>query len=121
MQGYISEYPFKISLKKVWINYLKHRIEHHQTSVFLEHYFKSSYISKAHVLLAEQMKQPVYKIIERGKREMLVKNDVETPLLFLAMLGVLREIADDHFMGYNTLNEEKIEKAFELCWDMIKA
>lgn len=121
MSGYSPDYPFKIALKKVWTNYLHHRIEHHETSVFLEQYYKSTFIPKDHVLLAEQMKQPVYDIIERGKKEMLVKNNVDTPCLFLAMLGVLRELADEHVMGYNILSDEKIEKAFDLCWDMIKA
>lgn len=121
MSGYNPNFPFKITLKQVWTNYLHHRINHYKTSVFLESYYKSPFIPKDHVLLAEQMKQPIYSIIERGKKEMLVKKDVETPYLFLAILGVLRELADEHVMGYNILSDEKIEKAFNLCWDMIKA
>jgi AcrR family transcriptional regulator len=121
LKGYTSSKPFKLGLKVIWINYLKHRIEYHEESVFLEQYYRSLYISPEHKRKAESMKTPVHNVIQRGKEEMLVKKDVDDEMLFLAMLGFIRELADEHVTGVYELNEERIEKAFQLTWDMIKA
>ncbi len=67
------------------------------------------------------MKTPVHELIKRGKKEMLVKKDIDNEMLFLAMLGFIRELADEHVSGVCILNQERIDKAFQLSWDMIKA
>src|SRR5690606_19517127 len=72
MQGYDPVEPFRIGLKKVFVNYLTHRIEHHSESIFLEQYYRSPYIPEEQNALAEAMKHPVYEVIKRGKREMLI-------------------------------------------------
>jgi AcrR family transcriptional regulator len=120
MQGYDPAEPFRIGLKKIWVNYLTHRIEHHSESVFLEQYYRSPYITEEQSALAEAMKHPVYEVIQRGKREMLIKNDVDVEMLFLAMIGFVRELADEHVTARYKMNPERIEKAFQLSWDMIK-
>lgn len=121
LKGYSEDLPFKIAIKTVWINYLNHRIEHHKESVFLEQYYRSPFISAEHKKLAELMKEPVHQIIQRGKREMLIKNDVDDEMLFLSMLGFIRELADEHVAKVYKLNDEKIEKAFQISWDTVKA
>lgn len=120
MKGYNEAEPFKIGLKKVWINYLKHRIENHEESVFLEQYYRSPYISREENKMAEALKHPVLELIQRGKKEMLIKPDVDDNLLFLAMIGFIRELADEHVTKSYKLNEERIDKAFQLSWDTIK-
>lgn len=120
MHGYDLADPFRIGFKKVWINYLKHRIENYEESVFLEQYYRSQYITKKQRLMAESMKHPVHVMLQRGKKEMLVKSDVDDEMLFLALLGFIRELADEHVSGVYKLNKEKIEKAFQLSWDTIK-
>jgi AcrR family transcriptional regulator len=120
MQGYDPSEPFRIGLKKVYINYLTHRIEHHSESIFLEQYYRSSYITEEQNALAEAMKHPVYEVIQRGKREQLIKNDVDDEMLFLAMLGFVRELADEHVTKQYKMTPERIEKAFQLTWDMIR-
>jgi TetR/AcrR family transcriptional regulator, repressor of fatR-cypB operon len=121
MTGYDSNEPFLTGLKKVWINYLKHRIEHYKESVFLEQYYRSPYISKQEIQMAEFMKSPVQKMIGRGKDEGLVKADVDDEMLFLAMLGFIRELADEHVTGVYELDQKRIEQAFQLSWHTIKA
>lgn len=119
LKGYNDSMPFKESLKTVWLNYLKHRIEHHEESVFLEQYYRSPYITRQHKKLAESMKTPVHRLIFRGKMEGFVREDVDDQMLFLAMLGFIRELADEHVDSVYVLDEEKIDKAFQLSWDML--
>ncbi|MCG8699948.1 MAG: TetR/AcrR family transcriptional regulator [Bacteroidales bacterium] len=120
MKGYDESEPFKIGLKKVWLNYLKHRVQYYEESVFLEQYYRSPYITKEHKEMAESMKHPVHELIQRGKKELLVKNDFEDEMLFSALIGFIRELANDHVNKVYELTEERIEKAFHLSWDMIK-
>ena len=120
LQGYDETEPFRIGLKKIWINYLTHRIEHYEESVFLEQYYRSPFITKDHKRLAEKMKSPVHKLIQRGKKEMLIKNDIDDEMLFLSLLGFIRELADEHVTNVYKLNKERIEQAFQLSWDTIK-
>lgn len=124
-ERFIADYnrsqPFVICLKKIWINYLKHRIEFHDESVFLEQYYRSVYITKEQKQLAEEMKTPVFDLIERGKNEMLLKQHVDNQMLFSAMIGFIRELADAHVEGRYTMTQNKIEEAFKLSWDLVKA
>jgi hypothetical protein len=66
------------------------------------------------------MKHPVHALIRRGKFEQLVKPSIDDEMLFLSMLGFIRELADEHVCQVYVLNKERIEQAFQLSWDTIK-
>jgi len=121
LENYDPNAPFRESLKLVWINYLMHRIYHYKKSHFLEEYYKSQFISDSHKQMAEQMKKPIHDIIQRGKDLGLVRGDVDNEMIFLGMLGFIRELADEHVANVIILDEDKINKAFEMSWNMIKA
>ncbi len=70
--------------------------------------------------MAEFMKSPVQQMIRRGKVEGLVKRDVDDEMLFLAMLGFIRELADEHVTGVYELDQKRIDQAFQLSWHTIK-
>ncbi|MDA3780737.1 MAG: TetR/AcrR family transcriptional regulator [Bacteroidales bacterium] len=120
LKGYDKNKTLKIGLKTIWINYIKHRIEHYAESVFFEQYYRSPYITDQHKRIAESMKIPVHDLIQRGKDELQIKQDVDNEMLFLSMLGFIRELADEHVTGVYQLTENRIEKAFQLSWDTIK-
>jgi len=120
MKGYDAGQPFIEGLKRVWLNYLDHRIAHHDESVFLEQYYRSPYISAEELHMAESMKVPVHQMIRRGKAEKFIREDVDDEMLFLSMLGFIRELADEHVSGVYVLDEVRIEKAFQISWEAIK-
>jgi len=121
MKGYDKSQPLLGGMKLVWLNYLKHRIEYHDESVFLEQYYRSPYISDDELQMAESMKEPVHEMIRKGKAEKLIREDADDEMLFLAMLGFIRELADEHVSGVYVLNNKRIEKAFQISWETIKA
>lgn len=92
LEYYNPKAPFKIGLKTVWKNYLMHRMNHYKESNFLELYYRSAYITETHKQMAEEMKKPIHKIIQRGKNEMLIKQDIDDEMIFLGMLGFIREL-----------------------------
>ena len=120
LEGYNHDEEFLKCFRRIWMNYLKHRMEHHEASVFLEQYYRSPYISKDHLEMAEGMKEPVKRMIQRGKEDGLVRQDRDNEMLFLSMLGFIRELADEHVSGVYELNKQRIEQAFELSWDTIR-
>jgi AcrR family transcriptional regulator len=120
MQGYEEGMDTRAALKKIFLNYLYHRIEHYDESVFMEQYYRSPYIAEDTRALAESMKTPVHRLIQKGKDEGIIRLDVDNEMLFLGMLGFLRELADEHIAGLYELNSDKINQAFELSWEMLR-
>ena len=118
--GYDKSEPFRVCLRKVWMNYLKNRIENYDESVFMEQYYHSPNITVAQKRLAEAMKEPVYTIINRGKEEGFLNNSVDTEMMFSGMIGFIRELAYEHMGGRYILNDTRIERAFEINWKMIE-
>lgn len=121
IDGFDPEQSFKVCLKRVWVNYLKNRIENHEESVFMEQYYHSPYITMSQKKIAEEMKKPVYDLINRGKQEGLLDANIDTWMHFSAMIGFIREIAYEHVAGRLVLSSSKINEAFEMNWRMIKA
>lgn len=120
MQEYDETKPFNEGFRQVWFNYFTHRVHHYKESVFMEQYYRSPYITTEDKNLAESMKHPIHQLMQRGKRELLVKNNVDDEMLFLSLLGFIRELADEHVAGVYTLTDEKIEMAQQLSWENIK-
>lgn len=120
MKGYEEGQPFLEGLKQVWMNYLWHRIRFHDESFFLEQYYRSPYISGDELQMAESLKTPVLQMIQRGKEEKVIREDADDEMLFLSMLGFIRELADEHVAGIYVLDNARIEKAFQISWEAIK-
>jgi len=120
LDGYNPEQPFKVRLKKVWVNYLKNRIENYEESVFMEQYYHSPYITLSQKKIAEEMRAPIHEIINSGKMEGLINKNIDTEMMFAAMIGFIREISYEHVGGRYILNTERINTAFNLNWQMIK-
>ncbi len=120
MHGIDGKSSFKNCIKKVWMNYLTHRLQHYEESIFMEQYYRSPYISGNTLAIAEAMKKPVHDLIQKGKEDGLVRTDADNEMLFLSMLGFIRELADEHITNVYPLNATRIEMAFELSWSTIK-
>ena len=120
MQGYSPDEDFLMALKNLLINYLKHRMEDYEKSVFMEQYYRSPYISPREMVMAESLKKPVHNLIRRGKNEGLVRKDMDDEILLMALLGFIRELADEHVSGVYKLNQERIDQAFRLSWSTMK-
>lgn len=119
LAGFNPDLPYKECLKTVWVNYLNHRINFHDESIFMEQYYYSSYITLAQKQLAEEMKKPVYEIIDKGKKQGFINDKLETEMMFSAMIGFIRELANEHIENRFIMISNRIDQAFELSWKMI--
>ena len=120
VKSFNSALPFKSSFKSIWVNYLKHRIEYHNESVFLEQYYYSGHITESQKLALEQMKSSIYEMMQQGQDEGFLVSDVDKDILLSAVMGFIRDLADEHVAGRYQLNSARIESAFNLSWKMVK-
>lgn len=119
-KNYDVEEPFKIGFKTIWQNLLKYRMERFEEAVFMEQCYHSPFVTESNKEISKKLLQPLYALMERGKKENLIK-DVDTFLLLTFMVGSLTEVVKhSHFSG-RRITKAVVEKMFQLCWDGLKA
>lgn len=118
--GYLENAPFKISFRKIWYNLLNIMISNYKENIFHEQYQHSQYSNEETIKLSSEMILPIMNIIERGKKEGLIKN-IDNLLICAYIYGCIKEMINlSKFFG-NKLDEKMVEDFFVVCWDGIKA
>ncbi|GAC1452118.1 MAG: hypothetical protein NVSMB7_14800 [Chitinophagaceae bacterium] len=118
-RGYEDEMPFKKGFKIIWNNILQHRMENFDVSVFLEQCYHSPFISASTKEMSRQLLRPLYKLMERGKEEIILK-DLDTIMLLIFMMGSITEVIK--YVNYHKkkITGDMIKNAFIICWDGLK-
>lgn len=119
-KNYDAEKPFKIGFKTIWTNLLKYRLKRFEEAVFMEQCYHSPFITESNKETSKKLLQPLYSLMERGKKEKLVKN-IDTFLLLTFMVGSLSEVVKHAHYSGKKLTKHVIEDTFQLCWDGLKA
>jgi AcrR family transcriptional regulator len=121
LEGYNEKDPFKISLKKIWLNLLNVlRIKYRET-IFHDQYYHSPYSKEENIKLSQDSMLPLIELLEKGKREGLIK-EVDNILILTYIYGGIRELTNiKKYTSEYYFSDEVIEKYFMICWDGIKA
>ncbi len=119
-QGDDSAAPYKMRVRRMWLNMLADRLERHAQLLFQEQYHGSPNISAANRELGAQFARFFSEFLARGQAEEILK---AVPIAFLiaSIAGSSRETARQIRAGGLLDNEETRNTAFMLCWDAIKA
>jgi len=118
--GYDAKMPFKKGFKTIWMNLLRYQIEKFEEAVFLDQCYHSPFIEESTKDITRKLFQPLYKLIEQGKKEGLVKN-IDTFLLLTFMKGSINETVKHSNYSGRKISVTVMEQAFNLCWDGLKA
>ena len=118
-KNYEPAKPFKIGFKTIWLNLLKYRLDKFEQAVFLDQCYHSPYITESNKVITKKLFQPLYKLVERGKEERLLKN-IDTFLLLTFMVGTINEVVKHTRYNGKPLTKSMMEQMFNLCWDGIK-
>ncbi len=110
---------FDLRVKSIWFNYLSHRMEYYNESIFMEQYYRSPFISEEQRKLDHNMKKPVIDLIKEGQDIGKMSSKYDAEMILHMILGFIRELANEHFMGYYILDKKKIEDAFSLSMQSI--
>jgi TetR/AcrR family transcriptional regulator, repressor of fatR-cypB operon len=118
-KGYNDSMPYKDGFKIIWNNILNHRLDNFDLSVFMEQSYHSPFISESTKEMSRQLIQPLYKLIDRGKEEKLLKNTDTTMLLIFMMNSVTATVK---YVNYHNkkITPDMIKQAFTICWDGLK-
>jgi AcrR family transcriptional regulator len=118
-KGYNETSPFKKGFRIIWNNILQYRLANFDVSVFMEQCYHSPFISESTKEMNEQLFQPLYKLMERGKAEKLL-NNYDTLLLLILMMGSITGVIK--YINYHKkkTTADMMENAFTICWDGLK-
>ena len=119
MEGYDSTAPFMVNFEKIWKNYLFTMMNQPEAAAFLEQYYRSPYLRQSVRDETEKLLQPVFDLLEKGKKERLVKN-IPTPLLVIQLSGAISEFVRWHQSGQVNSGKSTVDQVFRLAWDSIK-
>ncbi len=119
MEGYNHSAPFMFNFELIWKNYLASQLNHPEAAAFMEQYYRSPYLRQSVKEETDRLLQPIFDLLERGKKERLVK-DIPTSLLAIQLSGAISEFVRWHVTGQIASDEVTINHAFRLAWDSIK-
>lgn len=111
--------PFKLSMKALFDNYIKNRIDYFEEHFFVEQCSNSHYLDAESKELDEAAFVGVFELLEKGKKELLIK-DLENTIITAHMMGSANELVALCTKNKLIINKRFLDQAFSLCWDGIK-
>lgn len=118
-EGYVPGQDFKKSFRKIWTNMSWYKLRNARETIFIEQCYHSPFITQTTRDFIRQLFEPLYDLLERGKKEGVIK-DVDTSLLISYVVGISNEaVKNAHYKGLD-INPDLIETLFVLCWDGLK-
>lgn len=119
-ENYNEQEPFKNSFKTLWHNLLHYRINNFSEAVFMDQCCHSPFLSKSNQEITESILEPLFKLIDQGKSEHLIR-ELDNFLLITFITGGINEIVKyAHYQG-EMLTKSVVKDIFEMCWNGIKA
>lgn len=117
--GYKDKVAYKKGFKTIWNNILDDRIKNFDVYVFMEQCYHSPFISESTKEMSKQLLQPLFKLMERGREEKILK-DLDPIMLLIFMMGSITEVIK--YVNYHKkkITPEMMENAFIICWDGLK-
>lgn len=111
--------PFKLSMKALFDNYIKNRIDYFEEHFFVEQCSNSHYLDAESKKLDEAAFIGVHYLLDKGKKELLIK-EMDNSLITAHMMGSANEIVTMCMKNHIKTNKAFLDQAFLLCWDSIK-
>jgi AcrR family transcriptional regulator len=111
--------PFKVSMKDLFENYIKNRVDYFEEHFFVEQCSNSHFLDPESKKLDEAAFVGVFELLDKGKKELLVKN-MDNAIITAHMMGSANELVTMCMKHNIKINKGFLDQAFSLCWDSIK-
>lgn len=111
--------PYKQTFDAVWKKYYLVTLENRQASAFIEQYYMSHFYNKKKKEEAHQSLKLIYELLERGKKEKLIKN-IDNALLIAQVNGPILDITKMITAGNIENSTQTMNLALQMAWDSIK-
>jgi AcrR family transcriptional regulator len=110
---------FKEAFRKVWFNIFQYRTEKFEEAIFLEQCYHSPFINAGSRKMSDQLLQPLFSLMEQGKKERQIRN-MDTSLLLATMIGSISETIKHSHYNHKKVTKSHKEQLFEFCWEGLK-
>jgi AcrR family transcriptional regulator len=119
LRNYDENEPFKVGFRKIWTNIFQDKLNQHQCSVFTDQCYISPYLDEKTREAMDKMVTPFFTLMERGKKEHLVK-EMDNMLLLSCVMGNINEFVHLIRAGKIEPTKENVDACFTISWDSIK-
>lgn len=112
--------PVRVTFLKMCGAFIDYLIDHQAEIVFMTQVAASPFLTEQTRATAALGVRPLTDLLERGKREMLLK-DIDTALMLAFLQGAVREVAPLVARAPKARRARLTEQISALCWDALKA
>jgi AcrR family transcriptional regulator len=118
-QDYDPKAPFHTGFRTIWMNVMRYRMEKFEEAIFLEQCLHSPFITASNRETANQLIQPLFSLMERGKKEKKIRN-LDNFLLLASIIGSISEVNKHAHYTNRKLSGSELAAVFDLCWDGLR-
>lgn len=111
--------PYKQCFDAIWKKYFEATIKNRHASAYIEQYYRSPFYNKKSKDVAHQSLSLIYELLERGKKEKLIKN-IDNALLLAQLNGPVLDISKMIQAGNIKMNKQTLAHALQMAWDSVK-
>jgi AcrR family transcriptional regulator len=111
--------PVRAAFSRMCAAFLEYLIEHRAEIIFMSQVANSPFLTKKTRAAAALEIRPLREVLERGKRELLLK-DLETSFMIAFLQGTLRELATVVAHEPRANRAKRFEQIATICWDGLK-
>lgn len=101
-------------------NLMDYALNNRDDFLFLEQFSNSPLIEKINKEEGYEMFQTLYEIVERGKREHILKQEDSTILITYCYFPII-QLVKEHFKGTFRFSKEILDRVICMSWDAVKA
>lgn len=110
----------RASFQRTCVAFVEYVVEHRAEIVFMTQVVNSPYLTAATRAEAAIGVRPLTELLERGKRELLLK-DLDTRFMLAFLQGAVRELAELVAAEPRAQRARRFAQIATLCWDALKA
>lgn len=117
-KGFELNKEIRLSMKTIYMNTLKYRLEYYNETVFIDQYIQSDYVQ---LNLAKQLNdfevqhKPLYELIKKGQKEgLFMQLPCFTIINFIN--GAIRSTSNGIVQNLVSSSTQSVDDAFEMIW-----
>lgn len=118
-RGLKPEMPVKKAFRVVWGNFYRYALTHPVRFAFTEQFANSPLVDRICKEETTGFFLPLVELVERGKREKVLKN-ISLEVLAAFTFAPLTSLIKQHFSQEVVLDETMLSAVFEIAWDAVQ-
>lgn len=111
--------PFFTAFKKSMLNYLDFCFQNPEKMIFIEQFYRSSFLQPETALEIERLDEPVLNMLKAARNEMLIK-DTDREILMRQLMGASNAIIKHCIDSGKPLSKLLREQVIDILWSSIR-